>query len=233
MNVILLTDALRDAALTGIGRYVLELARGLPSHPGVADIRFFAGRSWVADPCRPFDIGSCDKTVSRPAILQRIRKILPWRIMQDRISFGIKKVAFGYRARDAASSLLHGPNYLLTPHDGPAVATIHDLSFIHYPEYHPRERLAMLERELPNTLRRAAHILTDTEFVRREIIEILGVPGEKVSVTHLGVDPRFRPMPPDRTRDELREMGLTHGAAKSASTVASVSVRSMPIAAPR
>ncbi|GAB6061136.1 glycosyltransferase family 4 protein [Desulfonatronum parangueonense] len=212
MNVILLTDALRDAALTGIGRYVLELARGLPSHPELGSVRFFAGRNWIADPCRPFASGPAAATHSQPGCLQRIRGILPWRTMQDRISFGVKKAAFRLRTRNAATSLLHGPNYLLTPHDGPAIATIHDLSFIHYPEYHPRERLALLDRELPKTLRRAAHILTDTEFVRGEIIQILGVAETRVSVTHLGVDPEFHPRTPDQTRDVLRELGLTHGA---------------------
>lgn len=211
-DIILLTDALRDVPLTGIGRYVLELARGLPLHPGVRSVRYFAGRNWVTDPCRPFAPGEPETGRSRPGRLKTIRGKLPWPTLQDRISFGLKKMTFWSKNRKAATHILHGPNYLLAPHAGPSVVTIHDLSFIHYPEYHPRERLCLLERELPRTLRQATHILTDTEFVRREIIQILGVPGDRVSVAHLGVDPSFQPLSPLQTRQALRDLRLEHGA---------------------
>ncbi len=217
-DVLLLTDALRDTPLTGIGRYVLELARGLRSHSGLGSVRFFAGRDWVSDPCRPFvpDITKDAATDARKGSeqigrLQSLRKALPWRCLQDRISFGLKKISFWTKTRRGATPILHGPNYLLLPYDGPSVVTIHDLSFIHYPEYHPRERLILLDRELPQTLRQADHVLTDSEFVRREIIDILGVGEHRVSVTPLGVDPAFHPMPLERTRPTLKSFELEHG----------------------
>ncbi|PTN37565.1 glycosyltransferase family 1 protein [Desulfonatronum sp. SC1] len=209
-DVLLLTDALRDTPLTGIGRYVLELARGLRSHPGLNSVRFFAGRGWVADPCRPF-AEKTEACMGKVGPLQSLRKALPWRCLQDRVSFGLKKVSFWTKNRRAATPVQHGPNFLLLPYSGPSVVTIHDLSFIHYPEYHPRERLALLDRELPKTLRRADHILTISEFVRREIIQILGVSPSRISVSTMGVAPAFHPMPEERTRPTLKELGLEHG----------------------
>ncbi|SMP72766.1 alpha-1,3-rhamnosyl/mannosyltransferase [Desulfonatronum zhilinae] len=217
-DVLLLTDPLRDTPLTGIGRYVLELARGLRSHSGLGSVRFFAGRGWVADPCRPF-APSVAKGAAADARtgsdqtgrLRSLRKALPWRCLQDRISFSLKKVSFWTKTRRGATPIVHGPNYLLLPYDGPSVVTIHDLSFIHYPEYHPKERLALLDRELPKTLRRADHVLTDSEFVRREIIDILGVAAHRISVTPLGVDPVFQPMSAQRTQPVLKKLSLEHG----------------------
>lgn len=209
-DVILLTDALRDVPLTGIGRYALELARGLPGHHGLHSVRFFAGRNWVVDPCRPFPekTGACKGKTGR---LKSLRKALPWRCLQDRISFCLKKVSFWTKTRRGATPVQHGPNFLLLPYAGPSVVTIHDLSFIHYPEYHPRERLRMLERELPKTLSQADHILTVSEYVRQEIIQVLGVPPSRVSVSSNGVAPTFHPMSSERTRPVLRELGLEHG----------------------
>ncbi len=213
LNIILLTDALRDVPLTGIGRYVLELAKGLHAHPDVAALRCFAGRDWAQTPWVSANPG---QGLSRPpSALTRLRRGLPWRFLQDQISFTLKKRAFQNALladKHAAQSVLHAPNYLLLPFAGPSVATIHDLSFIHYPECHPVERIRLLERELPKTLAQAALILTDTEFVRREIVEFLGVSPQRVLTVPLGVDPCFRPRPATETSSFLQPLNLEHGA---------------------
>ncbi|WP_161794865.1 glycosyltransferase family 4 protein [Desulfonatronum thioautotrophicum] len=210
-DILLLTDALRDTHLTGIGRYVLELARGLQAHSDLGSVRFFAGRGWVADPCGPFDRKKVLTADAGRHTVTSLRRALPWRSLQDRISFSLKKVSFWTKTRSTATPVLHGPNYLLLPYTGPSVVTIHDLSFLHYPAYHPKERLVLLDRELPKTLCQADHILTDSEFVRQEILQILGVAAQRVSVTPLGVDPAFQPMSMQRTRPVLRDLHLEHG----------------------
>jgi len=210
-KAILLTDALRDVPLTGIGRYVLELARGMHSHPNMGNLRCFAGRDWVDAPWQAF---APVQTSCPPARAGReflgLRRRLPCRCLQDRWSFALKKRAFVRKGRAFFDHLLHGPNYLLLPFAGPSLATIHDLSFLHYPDYHPRERIKLLERELPKTLAQAAGILTDTEFVRQEIIEHLGVSPEQVTVTPLGVDACFRPRFQEETAEVLADLDLRH-----------------------
>ena len=70
----------------------------------------------------------------------------------------------------------------------PVVLTIHDVSFAAHPEWFSwREgvRRRLLTRQ---AARRARTVLTDTEFSRREIVEHLGLPSERVSVIRLGVD---------------------------------------------
>lgn len=212
LNVILLTDALRDVPLTGIGRYVLELAQGLHAHQDVAGLRCFAGRSWVHQPWQDIlqKASGSGGQVSLPCITS-LRRRLPCRGLQDRLSFALKKQVFSIKSRALTGHVLHAPNYLLLPFDGPSLVTIHDLSFMHYPDCHPRERIALLERELPKTLSQASMILTDTEFVRHEIIKILGVPQNLVAVTPMGVDPRFQPGTREQTAKRLEGLGLKHG----------------------
>jgi glycosyltransferase involved in cell wall biosynthesis len=209
-NVILLTDPLRNVPLTGIGRYVLELARGMHMHPGIGRLRCFAGRDWVDAPWTAFAPSQTDCSSAQSGGIARLRRVLPGRCLQDRCSFALKKWAFQQKSGALSGHVLHGPNYLLLPYDGPSLTTIHDLSFIHYPDYHPRERIKLLERELPKTLAQSTGILTDTEFVRREIVAYLGVPSERVNVTHLGVDACFHPRSREETAAVLDGLQLTH-----------------------
>ncbi|WP_226688125.1 hypothetical protein [Stutzerimonas stutzeri] len=37
--------------------------------------------------------------------------------------------------------LYHEPSFILKAHCGPCIATIHDLSFIRYPQLHPPQRV--------------------------------------------------------------------------------------------
>ena len=67
-------------------------------------------------------------------------------------------------------SVYHEPNFLPFRFAGPTVVSIHDLSWIRYPETHPKERVAIMNRILPLALERVQHVITDSEFIRREVI---------------------------------------------------------------
>jgi glycosyltransferase involved in cell wall biosynthesis len=75
----------------------------------------------------------------------------------------------------------------------PAVLTVQDLSF-------ERDRSAMGLRErlvfklvVPWSARRAAHVLAISERTRDDLVELYGLPAERITVTPLAPDPDFRP----------------------------------------
>lgn len=103
------------------------------------------------------------------------------------------------------------PNFILKPFDGPGVPVVHDLSFLKFPECHPAGRVRYLEQHLPATLARAAHVITPSELVRREIMEQFGVDGDRVSAIHLGAATRFGEVNNDTARDTLTGHGLAAG----------------------
>jgi glycosyltransferase involved in cell wall biosynthesis len=75
----------------------------------------------------------------------------------------------------------------------PAVVTIHDLSFERRPELMGfRDRL-VFRTQVPRAARRAARVLTVSERTKRDLVELYGLPEEKVVVTPNGVDPAFHP----------------------------------------
>lgn len=92
--------------------------------------------------------------------------------------------------------LFHSPDFVLPPVRGgvPTLLTVHDLSFVHYPDTFPANLVAYLNRVVPRSVARAGHILADSESTKRDLAAVWGVPDKKVTVLHSGVNERFRPV---------------------------------------
>lgn len=183
VDVALSVDALAPR-LTGIGRYCLELAHGLPGSDGAGRVSFFRGSHWISDP---------DALVERD-----------WRPQSNRLLRLVNDRYHGWRARKA---VVHGPNYFLPAWAESGVITVHDLSVLLYPETHPAERVREFERLFRHSLERASAILTDSEAVRQEVIAMLGIAAERVHAVPLGISSASANGPQDDSA--LLEFGLT------------------------
>ncbi|MHB0921459.1 MAG: glycosyltransferase family 4 protein [Thiomonas delicata] len=106
--------------------------------------------------------------------------------------------------------IYHEPNYIPVRYAGPMAITVHDLSHVRHPEFHPLERVAFLNSHLPAALQRADRVLTDSHFVAAEIAEVFGTPMEKITVTHLGTDAVFHPRSEAEAASTLSAFGLRY-----------------------
>ncbi len=93
----------------------------------------------------------------------------------------------------------------------PIVVTIHDILHEHYPQFYTPNVLRYIRITTPLTVRRAAAIITDSEFSRQGIIRRYQAPPEKVVVAPLAPDPIYRPI---RDPDRLRVVRDRYGAGK-------------------
>lgn len=196
MRVIFNVDAI-SAPLTGIGRYALELANGLATHPDVESLRLYSAVRWVEDPA---------EALSSNRLFANLRRNLPFKTRALETYASLRDLLFRAHTRKLKGYLLHTPNYILMPFAGPCLTTVHDLSAFNFPETHPPERVRFLEKRLPATLARADRILTDSRFIADEIRDKLGVAENKLRVVPLGVDARFAP----RQRHEIEEAMQRH-----------------------
>ena len=87
----------------------------------------------------------------------------------------------------------------------PVVTTIHDLSFEHLPETFKRRSRAQLQLTVRRTARKAALILTLSEFSRRDIIETYAVDPERVIVTPAAAPTHFKLVADERELEKIRE----------------------------
>jgi glycosyltransferase involved in cell wall biosynthesis len=75
----------------------------------------------------------------------------------------------------------------------PAVVTIHDLSFERHPELMGLRDRFVFRTMVPRSARRAVRVFAVSELTKRDLVELYGIPEDKVVVTPNGVDPRFSP----------------------------------------
>src|SRR3954454_8257977 len=93
----------------------------------------------------------------------------------------------------------------------PTIASVHDLSVLLHPEWHPARRVGEFERLFHAGLKQCVHLFAISEFGRRQIVEHLGWPADRVSVTYMGVRPGLRRPPQPEMLAALRRMGLRPG----------------------
>jgi glycosyltransferase involved in cell wall biosynthesis len=107
----------------------------------------------------------------------------------------------GARRAAAGSQVVHCPAYVAPWRtNSRLVMTVHDTTTQRFPEDHTLEWRAYTRFFLPERARSAARVITGTESTRRDIVNDLGVPAERVSVTPYGISPLFalptRPLRP-------------------------------------
>jgi glycosyltransferase involved in cell wall biosynthesis len=181
---------------TGIGRYRVELERGLREVG--ADVRDAPLRSAV------------------PAAVARVAKRMGYDLEAFGRSYPLRAdLDAGYVTHLTSQTLA---TLLLSQRlPRPVVVTVHDI--LPYllrddPELSVyRHRADRLMDDLAmRGLRRADRLIADSHYTKLTVVEALGVPPERIDVVHLGVDTeRFRPQPVPGTfrwRYDLPEGGI-------------------------
>jgi glycosyltransferase involved in cell wall biosynthesis len=75
----------------------------------------------------------------------------------------------------------------------PAVVTIHDLSFERDPSLMELRDRLVFRTVVPRSARRAARVFAVSRRTKEDLVELYGIPGERIVVTPNGVDPVFEP----------------------------------------
>ncbi len=88
--------------------------------------------------------------------------------------------------------IYHASDFVLPPvRNARSLLTVHDLSFMTTPQCAEAGLRDFLNRVVPKAVARADHVLADSESTRSDLIRLLGVPADKVTVVYPGVEPRF------------------------------------------
>jgi glycosyltransferase involved in cell wall biosynthesis len=164
---------------TGVGRYAAQLLPALAARDDVSLLGF----------CAP-GAGSSGRAAKLAEIARR--------------DFAYYPLGLGHRARRAGAQLVHcpAPAPVRTGDGLPLVITVHDLLWLRLPQYFTAPVRAYHRLSVP-AVRAAGRVLADSDSTRADVVELLGVPEERVTTVPLAADPRFAPQ--DVDRDRLRE----------------------------
>lgn len=156
---------------SGIGSYTYELARRLKSQK---DLEFcgnlfnFLGRNDNSASLRGVTMPVHENRLFPYGVYRRIWNVVP--IPYERLF---------HNGADATIFF----NYIVPPHmNGHVLTVIHDMTYLRFPETVEKRNLRRIQKGISYSVERSSRILTDSEFSKREIMELLEVPEQKISV---------------------------------------------------
>jgi glycosyltransferase involved in cell wall biosynthesis len=85
------------------------------------------------------------------------------------------------------------------------VVTVHDLIYARFPEAHAGVRDKAMGVLVPSAARHSHRVIADSQSTRDDLVELLGLPAERIDVVPLGLGAirRSEPTPPLRLRERL------------------------------
>lgn len=196
------TSAVRQGA--GIGRYTRELIRALAALdrdneytlfvaagglPSGGTGQLFPTAQFASSWPPNFRVRSVPLSDHRLAVLwHRLRLPLPVDLVTGSVD------------------LFHSPDFTLPPLlRGRTVLTVHDLSYIRYPETADAGLRAYLNRAVPRSVARADLVLADSRSTRDDLIELFSTDPAKIQVLYPGVESRFHPIVARDLLDRITE----------------------------
>lgn len=163
---------------TGVGNYIFYLLREMVQDARVEDVVGVDGlRFWQRDELVPLlfpaepGVAADTPTGGSNGLKQSLRR-LPW-LREARGLLQAARLRLEWsRYHDY---VFWGGNYYLPPLRGlKSVVTVHDLSHLHYPEFHPADRVKFLQRRLPGIIGRANAVVAVSEATQQDIYANLG-----------------------------------------------------------
>ena len=182
---------------TGVDRFMLNLVAGLAAVDRVNEYLVFINQGDESrlpqlDPSR-WELSPV-RARSRPSRLLFQQFELPRRLRRE------------------GADILYSLSFL-APLRAPGltqVLSVHDMTFFTRPEVHNRlRRSALFLWLVARSIDRADHLLVPSHAVREEVLRLhpKRCP-ETVHVSEYGLDPRFRPVPPEAVEAARRRLGL-------------------------
>jgi len=119
------------------------------------------------------------------------RRVNTWTPCHHRL----ERWALGGELLQHRLDLLHSPDFIPPRFGaGRTVITVHDLNFVHFPEFLTADSLRYYAGQIEWAIDRADHILADSHQTRQDLLQHLNAPPDKVTTVHLAADEQFRPL---------------------------------------
>ncbi|NWF67816.1 MAG: glycosyltransferase family 4 protein [Chloroflexi bacterium] len=169
---------LNDYRVGGISTYTRELIAALEKLDSAGRYTVFHSRK------------------ARAALVTRFASAQLWTPCHHRI----ERLALSLELARFRLDVLHSPDFI--PPLGGAkryVITVHDLAFLLYPQFMTAESRRYYNAQIQRAVKQADHILAVSASTKNDLVTLLNVPPQKITVQLEGVDAQFTPQPPEIT----------------------------------
>jgi glycosyltransferase involved in cell wall biosynthesis len=187
-HLLSLAESYRSA---GINWYIYNLLSHLPEADSEIDYSVFLSEK---------------RYEAAPGIRLRISRLPthrpPLRILWE-------QVAQPWAMRDAGVDLIHEPAFVgPQASNHPYVVTVHDLSFLLYPQGFRALNRIYLQIFTRLSVRRAQRVIAVSESTKRDLVRCYDIPPGKVDVIYNGKNAAFQPLAADEIAEFRADQGL-------------------------
>lgn len=186
MRIAVNTRFLLPNKMEGFGWYTYEVVKRIVENHPEHEFIFFFDRKYD----KKFIFGP---NVTPVVLYPQARHPILFKIWFD---FSVTRALKKYKA-----DLFFSPDgYLSLNTNVPQIGVIHDINFEHHPEDLPKGIHKYLSTNFPLFAKKAAHVITVSEYSKVDIVETYKIPSEKVTAIWNGVSSAYKP-----TTRELNE----------------------------
>jgi glycosyltransferase involved in cell wall biosynthesis len=179
----------------GVGRYTRNLVEQLGATAASNSLSLFY-----------FDFKRKGTNLALPGVSHHVIRWCPGRLA--RFAWRILRwPPFNVFCDDA--DVYHFPNFILPPMKrGKSVVTVHDMSFVRFPQFAERKNERYLSTRIRDTVERADAVITDSHFTADELQSLLKVSRDRIFPVHLGIGNHFKPASPETVTAALAELRI-------------------------
>jgi glycosyltransferase involved in cell wall biosynthesis len=187
-HLLSLAESYRSA---GINWYIYNLLHHLPGvAPEIGYTVFLSERRYIAAPGVQLQISHLPTARPAARILWE-QALQPWALHRAKVD------------------LLHSPAFVGPLASAcPFVVTIHDLSFLFFPQGFRTLNRSYLRIFTRISVSRARRVIAVSESTKRDLVQHYGLPPARIDVVHNGVDGSFEPLPADQVDTFRKKRGL-------------------------
>lgn len=186
--------------LTGIGRYIFNLASSLKTNSQENGYYFF------------YRTSISQEIKNSPSNLQNIKSKFYGhdRYLPYWAGDALKRFCFYVKNINKDFDLYHETMYIPMGFDGPIVSTVYDLSVTLFPKTHPIGRVKLFEKKFERDIFKAKKVICISENTKRDLVRLVGYPENRITVTYLGCDKKYEKIDDEkielyRIREKLPE----------------------------
>ena len=198
--------------LTGIGEYTLNLVKEMLDDDQVQDIKGirssrYLDRHQISVLIAALEQGhQTDQPLTR--YLKKMSRLkLIARIARKAINV-YREISFRFYRNMLKHYIYWEPNYICLNHQGVCVPTVHDLSHLICPQFHPKARVKYLKAELPRTLARAKHVIVVSQYTKQSVMEHFDLDDQQITVVPPSVKSEYYPRTSSECAQLKKRLGL-------------------------
>ena len=198
--------------LTGIGEYTLNLVKEMLDDDQVKDLKGIRSSKYLDRDQISALIASLEQghQIDQPLTryLKKMSRLkLIARIARKAIN-AYREISFRFYRNMLKHYIYWEPNYICLNHQGVCVPTVHDLSHLICPQFHPKARVKYLKAELPRTLARAKHVIVVSEYTKQSVMEHFDLDDQQITVVPPSVKSEYYPRTASECAQLKKRLGL-------------------------